>query len=84
MQERAWNAAARGFDNVFGDGIGPERRQFAMPVDDFVIGADCAHGPILVPMHQHQVKDRELRQFQRRVTSQTIVPYVTIAQPLGW
>jgi hypothetical protein len=34
MQERAWNAAARGFDEVLVGGIGPERRQFAMPVDD--------------------------------------------------
>jgi hypothetical protein len=50
MQESAWNAAARGFDDVLVDSVSIEWRQFAMPIDDFAIGADGAHGPVLVPM----------------------------------
>jgi hypothetical protein len=50
MQESSWNAVAGGFNHV--DGIGPERRQFALPINNFVIGAYCAHGLVLVPIRQ--------------------------------
>ena len=77
MRESTWNAVACGFDNMLIDGFGLQWRQFAVPVNNFAIAADCSHDFILVPVHQHQIKDRELRQIQRRLTSQPTVTYVT-------
>lgn len=81
MRESTWNAVACGFDNMLIDGFGLQWRQFAVPVNNFAIAADCSHDFILVPVHQHQIKDRELRQIQRRLTSQPTVTYVTTAGP---
>jgi len=48
MQEGSRNAAARRFDNMLSNGIGIERRQCAVPVDDSaIVGADCVHGTSL-------------------------------------
>ena len=49
MRESAWNAVACGFDDVLIDGFGLQWRQFAVPVDDFAIAADCSHDSMLVP-----------------------------------